>query len=249
MITMIAGLAVIVVLQAVVAVVVIGAVTADRDADQSRPAPATASPHPLRPPQPTDDQAPPGPTMSTTTMPTMTPRPTPTVTRLAWRTETLSSGAQLLVLGDVDAVPRDPSAISAEDYHAAEERGDVKVVKVRGWWCVTKVEARLSLSAGYVRSAGFETRCSQRPGRMRQHFRFERSSWSGMRGYSGGDVTPWTGAQIQASGQRSVPCPAGRTGTYDYRLRVFLQIERLPVGEVPALSNDRFRGDCGTGVS
>lgn len=192
---------------------------------------------------------PPTPRTRPTSRKSPTPRPTPTTTRLAWRTETLSDGSQLLVVGDVDAVPWDPAAISSADYRPAEETGEVKVVKVRGWWCTTRVEARLSLSGGFLRNAGFATRCSGRPGAMRQYYRFERSSWTGMRVYTGDRTTPWTRHQTQAAGMLSAPCPAGRTGTYDYRVRVVLEIKGLPAGEVPALSDDRFRGDCGTGAS
>ncbi len=46
-----------------------------------------------------------------------------------------------------------------------------------------------------------------------------------------------------------VPCPAGRTGTYDYRLSVTLEIEGRPVYTDAAHGSDGLRGDCGTGVS
>jgi hypothetical protein len=84
---------------------------------------------------------------------------------------------------------------------------------------------------------------------MRQRYAFERSSWSGFRSYTDDRWTAWTGAQSQAIGALSVPCPAGRTGTYDYRVSVVLEITGKPVGEAYALSDDEYRGDCGTGVS
>jgi hypothetical protein len=84
---------------------------------------------------------------------------------------------------------------------------------------------------------------------MRQRYGFQRSSWSGFRPYTGDQRTGWTGASSQSSGALSAPCPAGRTGTYDYRLSVTLEIGGRPVGPAAALSNDKYRGDCGTGVS
>ena len=100
-----------------------------------------------------------------------------------------------------------------------------------------------------LRSPGFWTRCSGRPGTMRQRYAFERSSWSGFRSYTGDQWSPWTAAQSRSGGALSVPCPAGRTGTYDYRLSVILEISGKPVGPAAALSNDKYRGGCGTGVS
>ena len=70
-----------------------------------------------------------------------------------------------------------------------------------------------------------------------------------MRGYIALRATSWTSAQAQRSGALAVPCPSGRAGTYDYQLSVTLEITGRPVGEATALSNDKFRGDCGTGVS
>jgi hypothetical protein len=246
LIAVVAGVAVIVVVLVVIGAVVVDAVNSSERTPQARQAPSGASPpSPPGTPSPArrpSEGAPANPAKRT-------PRPTPTITRLAWRTEILSNGSELLVVGDVDAVPRDPASVSASDYHAAEEAGEVKAVKVRGWWCITRVDARLSVSGGFLRNAGFSTRCSGRPGRMRQYYRFERSSWTGMRPYTDDRVTAWTGGQTQPVGAQAAPCPAGRTGTYDYRLRVALEIDGFPAGDVPALSNDEFRGDCGTGTS
>jgi hypothetical protein len=173
--------------------------------------------------------------------------PAPTMTRLAWRSEELSDGSTRMVVGDVDAAPRDPDWIGGSDYRTAGSA--TKVVQVHGWWCATKVSAAVSASGGRLRGGGFVTRCSGRPGRMRQRYAFERSSWSGFRPYTGDRWTAWTGAQVQTAAAPSAPCPAGRTGTYDYRLSVVLEIAGRPVGDAYAVSDDRYRGDCGTGVT
>ena len=175
------------------------------------------------------------------------PRPTPQVTRLAWRSEKLSDGSTRMVVGDIDAAPLDPGRVGGTDYR--NDPQGAKIIKVRGWWCATIAPGTLSFSGGYLRSIGFSTQCSGRPGRIRQHYRFTRSSWSGMRGYIALRATSWTSAQAQRSGALAVPCPAGRAGTYDYQLSVSLEITGRPVGEAIAQSNDKFRGDCGTGVS
>ena len=175
------------------------------------------------------------------------PRPTPRVTRLAWRSEKLSDGSTRMVVGDIDAAPLDPARVGGTDYRNSPR--DAKIIKVSGWWCATIAPGTLSFSGGYLRGIGFSTQCSGRPGRIRQHYRFTRSSWSGMRGYIAFRATSWTSAQAQRSGALAVPCPAGRAGTYDYQLSVTLEITGRPVGEATAQSNDKFRGDCGTGVS
>ncbi|HEU5159809.1 MAG TPA: hypothetical protein VFU43_22630 [Streptosporangiaceae bacterium] len=175
-------------------------------------------------------------------------RAVPTETRLAWRSEELSDGSVRMVVGDIDAAPRDPAWIGGSDYRTERDKQS-KIIKVRGWWCATKVPATLSYSAGRLRGQGFSTQCSGRPGRMRQRYGFERSSWSGFRPYTGARWTAWTAAQGQTVGPLSVPCPAGRTGTYDYRLSVVLEIAGKRVGNAYAHSDDGYRGDCGTGVS
>jgi hypothetical protein len=91
---------------------------------------------------------------------------------------------------------------------------------------------------------------SGRPGRIREHYQITRSSWSGMRGYIAVRETAWTPAQTQRSGALAVPCPSGRPGTYDYQLSVTLEIEGRPFSaDATAKSDDRYRGDRGTGIS
>jgi hypothetical protein len=220
------------------------------DDESAGPAPRAArSQAPSRPPSPVPlpgaPGAPPG-----GDPPGSTPsgiRPTPRVTRLPWRSEKLRDGSTRMVVGDVDAAPLSPDRVGGTDYR---DSGDgAKIVQVRGWWCVTIAPGAPSYSGGYLRSVGFSTQCSGRPGRIRQHWRFTRSSWSGMRGYISSRATPWTSAQAQRSGALAVPCPSGRPGTYDYQLSVTLEIEGRAYHQAAAQSSDRFRGDCGTGVS
>lgn len=174
-------------------------------------------------------------------------RPTPQVTRLPWRSEKLRDGSTRMVVGDVDAAPLSPDRVGGTDYR--DSRDGAKIVQVRGWWCATIAPGALSYSGGYLRGIGFSTQCSGRPGRIRQRYQITRSSWSGMRSYIGFRTTAWTRAQAQRSGALAVPCPSGRPGTYDYRLTVTLEVEGRPYYQAAAQSSDRFRGDCGTGIS
>lgn len=175
------------------------------------------------------------------------PRPTPRVTRLPWRSERLSDGSTRMVVGDIDAAPLSPDRVGGTDYR--DSRDQAAIAPVTGWWCVTIAPGTLSYSGGHLRSVGFSTQCSGRPGRIRQHYRFTRSSWSGMRDYITTRTTAWTSAQTQRSGALAVPCPAGRPGTYDYRLTVTLEISGRPYYPAAAQSSDRYRGNCGTGAS
>jgi hypothetical protein len=216
-----------------------------RDDGSTAPAPRAASPEPPRtgaPAAPPDDHLPAGGPPSSTG-----PRPTPSVTRLPWRSEKLRDGSTRMVVGDIDAAPLAADRVGGADYR--DSRDSAKIVQVRGWWCATIAPGALSYSGGYLRSAGFSTQCSGRPGRIRQHYRFTRSSWSGMRDYITARETPWTSAQAQRGGALAVPCPTGRPGTYDYQLSVTLEISGRPYYEAAAQSSDRFRGDCGTGAS
>jgi hypothetical protein len=203
------------------------------------PEPRPAGPGPAGPPVAPGPSGPPG--------GTRTVRPSPSVTRLAWRSERLRDGSLTMIVGDIDAAPVDRDRIGGTDYRSATDQA--KIIKVRGWWCVTRAPGALTLSGGRLRSIGFSTQCSGRPGRMRQRYLFTRSSWTGMRPYVDDRTTPWTAEQDQRGGALDVPCPAGRTGTYDYRLSVTLEIEGRPVYTDAAHGSDGFRGDCGTGVS
>lgn len=221
----------------VVSLVTLVVVATDGGSSDAEPA---AGPH-TSGPAPGDPDGP-----ASSSRPSGTVRPSPSVTRLPWRSERLRDGSVRMVVGDIDAAPFDPDRIGGSDYRSGEK---AEIVKVRGWWCVTRAPGTLSLSGGRLRAIGFSTQCSGRPGRMRQRYRFTRSSWTGMRAYVDDRTTPWTTAQDQRSGALDVPCPAGRTGTYDYQLAVTLEIEGQPSAGDATRSSDRFRGDCGTGVS
>jgi hypothetical protein len=189
-----------------------------------------------------------------------TPSPTPTETKLPWRAEELPDGSLRMTVGDIDAAPDAPRTRGSVDYRApadTTECDEVRIAPVKGWWCVTtvqKVAESGEIVVGgaepraEVHSAGFGTRCSGRPGAMRQAYRFERDSWSAWRPYSHTLYTQWTNEQRQDGGRVSVPCPSGRVGTYNYHLWVQVDIEGLPVGDSGAASA-RIRADCGTGVS
>jgi hypothetical protein len=199
------------------------------------------------------------------------PSPRPMVIKLAWRAEEAPGGAVTVTVGDIDAAPRDPHARRTEDYrHPADPNDcdDVRVVRVRGWWCTTSVgeiaeSGPIVVGGGpaqaRIRGGGFSTRCSGRPYRMRQRYQLRRDSWSGPRAYTSPAETPWTRSQNQTGRPPAAVCPSGRVGTYTYRLSVTLEIEgedlplggegvALPVGESPA-SSPVIRTSCGTGVS
>lgn len=199
-----------------------------------------------RPPSPT--RAPSRTTPLGSPSPTVSVAQTPTSYKIAWRRETLSDGSVRLVIGDIDAAPKDDSMVSMSDYRTdPEERVGIRTVK--GWWCGVTVAGDLTLTSGQLRSDGFSTTCSGRPGKIRHEYWFGRSSWSGFRRYTNPQRTEWVSGQTQSSGRLAARCPTGRTGTYDYRLTVELQISGIAVGALSAQSNTDFRGDCGTGES
>ncbi|MFG2881136.1 hypothetical protein ACGFYV_02210 [Streptomyces sp. NPDC048297] len=165
-----------------------------------------------------------------------------------------------MTIGDVDAAPKDSRAVRRTDYRAPgsqTECDNTRIVKVRGWWCATTVssiaqDGEIVLGGAKPRarihSAGFRTRCSGHPPRIRQHYGIERDSWSGWRPYSERRLTTWTSGRRQSHGKVSVPCPAGRVGTYNYRLAVAVEAEGIAADDSPAASAP-IRTDCGTGVS
>ncbi|MFC4496308.1 hypothetical protein ACFPA8_19455 [Streptomyces ovatisporus] len=165
-----------------------------------------------------------------------------------------------MTVGDVDAAPEDPNAVRVTSYRAPPSRTQCDsehIKKVKGWWCSTtvspvEVEGEIVVGGAKPRArihgAGFTSRCSDRPGRMRQAYRIERDSWSGWRGYSDFTHTAWTPAQQQREGKVSAPCPDGRVGTYDYRLAVRIEVDGVRVGDSRA-AGARIRADCGTGSS
>lgn len=189
---------------------------------------------------------------------TPSPRPSPVRTRLAWRAEETEDGALRMTVGDVDKAPRDPDAVQVTSYRApaSEETCDSdRTVKVKGWWCSTtvkpvEVDGEIVVGGADPRAritgGGFATRCSDRPGRMRQAYRVERDSWSGWRGYGDFAYSPWSKAQRQHHGEVAVACPQGRVGTYNYRLAVRTEIDGVEVGDSRAASAT-VRADCGTG--
>ncbi|MGP4026841.1 hypothetical protein [Actinomadura sp. 3N407] len=191
---------------------------------------------------------------------TASPRPRPTKTRIPWRTEKMPDGSVRVTVGDLDAAPADPAAERTTDHRAPRSRHECETVRyapVRGWWCRTTVKA-IQVSGEIVvngptptariQGAGFSTHCSDRPGRMRHVFQIERDSWSGWRSYGKRHMTAWTANQDQAVGAVKEACPNGRVGTYNYRLSVRIESDRVPVGDVDATSAP-IRTHCGTGLS
>ncbi|TYB46408.1 hypothetical protein [Actinomadura chibensis] len=189
------------------------------------------------------------------------PAPTPTETKLAWRAEELPGGAVRMTIGDVAAAPRAGDAVRVADYRAPASSSDcdrVRIVRARGWWCATtvrgiRVSGEIVVGGAEPRAriegGGFGTRCAgPRPGRMRQVYRVERDSWSGWRGYGPARATAWTTGPEQSGRTPAEACPAGRVGTYNYRLTVRVEIEGATVGDSRAAA-PRIRADCGTGVS
>jgi hypothetical protein len=184
----------------------------------------------------------------------------PYQTKIAWRAEKLADGSLRMTVGDVDAAPKDPEAVRVTDYRtpgSQAECDNVKIIRVHGWWCATTVsrigqDGEIVLGGAEprarIRSAGFRTRCSGRPARMRQHYQVQRDSWSGWRSYGEHEHTAWTHEQRQDHGTVSVPCPSGRVGTYDYRLAVAVEVDGIDADDSTAASAD-IRTDCGTGVS
>lgn len=161
----------------------------------------------------------------------------------------------------MNAAPRDPKAVRVTSYRAPESKtacDAYRIEKVHGWWCSTTVspihvDGEIVVGGAepraHIKSAGFITRChGTLPGRVRQVYGFERDSWSGWRDYTDPLHTDWTTAQHQHETKPSALCPQGRTGTYDYRLAVSIEIEGVTVGDSRAASAP-IRTDCGTGVS
>lgn len=185
----------------------------------------------------------------------------PTVTKLAYRGEEMPDGSVRMTVGDVDAAPAHPDAVRVFDYRRPDssvECDRVQITTVSGWWCTTTVEpidveGPIVLGDAEPRARiggeGFATRCrGKRPGELRQVSQLERDSWSGWRDYSEVRYTPWTGDRRQTGEAVWEPCPQGRVGTYDYQLRVRVEIDGVEVGDSPATSAP-VRTDCGTGVS
>ncbi len=184
----------------------------------------------------------------------------PSVTKLAWRSERMRDGSVRMTVGDVDAAPRDPSAMLTTDYRAPDDSGDcygVRIVTVRGWWCATTVspvaESGPIVVGGaapqaHVRSAGFRSHCSGRTARMRQAYQIQRDSWSGWRSYDDWGYTGWTTRQDQTGPAVTALCPRGRVGTYDYRLAVSVEVDGIQV-QPSSASSPTIRTDCGTGTS
>ncbi|MFW6690316.1 hypothetical protein [Streptomyces sp. MAR4 CNX-425] len=189
-----------------------------------------------------------------------TPEP-PHLTRVTYRAEEFEDGSVVMTVGDVDAAPQDPDAVRTVDYRepaAVTECETVRIEPVSGWWCATTVEpiaveGEIVVGGAEPRAEiggeGFATEChGDLPGRMRQVSVLERDSWSGWRDYGDPRYTSWTRARSQQGPARTEPCPQGRTGTYNYRLAVRVEVDSVTVGESWAAS-PHIRTDCGTGVS
>ncbi|KAB2350096.1 hypothetical protein [Actinomadura rudentiformis] len=211
-------------------------------------------------PKPRDAALPASPKPCSERTSTASPKPTPTATRVPWRAEEMGDGSVRMTVGDIEAAPRHPDAERVADHRApfrSYECDTVRITKVRGWWCTTTVE-KLAVSGeivvggakprAQVKGAGFRTRCSGRPGRMRQHHVIQRDSWSSWRSYGGVGKTAWTSGQEQGGGRVTEVCPKGRVGSYNYRLSVNVESDSAPIGEAYAVSA-RIRADCGTGLS
>lgn len=221
----------------------------------------------------TEAPAPPAVAVTGTPCPARTPgasprKKAPPYRELAWRTEKMPDGSVRLTVGDVAAAPRDPDAVLVLDYrHPGDQTAckQVRVVRVRGWWCITTVRPIRQSgeiviggpSPARLRGDGSSTQCSGRKHRMRQLFQIERQSWSGWRPYNGVAWTSWTTRQAQAGPAVSAPCPRGRVGTYGYQLVARIQIDdgRLPPSGPGEDPNAQFaaspvvRASCGTGIS
>lgn len=184
----------------------------------------------------------------------------PFETKIAWRAEELTDRSLRMTIGDVDTAPKSPDAVRSTDYRAPgsqTECDDVRIIKVHGWWCATTVapiaqDGEIVLGGATPRarihSTGFLTHCSGRAPRIRQHYLIQRDSWSGWRSYSEPGYTAWTREQDQAHAAVSVPCPAGRVGTYNYRLAVAVDVDGIQADDSTAASA-AIRADCGTGIS
>lgn len=184
----------------------------------------------------------------------------PVTTRLAYRAEERDDGSVRMTVGDVDEAPADPRAVRVVDFRHPDTQGRCeaeRITRVRGWWCTTevapvRVEGEIVVGGAKPRARiaakGFTTRCHGRPGRMRQVSLIERDSWSGWRDYTEESAGAWTRAQTWRNGTVGDLCPRGRTGTYDYRLAVRIEMEHVTVGSSWA-GGAVLRTDCGTGVS
>ncbi|WP_262703301.1 MULTISPECIES: hypothetical protein [Streptomyces] len=198
----------------------------------------------------------------TSDRPTSAPASTspPVTTRLAYRAEEMDDGSVHMTVGDVDAAPKNPDSKRVVDFRHPDSPArceEERIVRVRGWWCTTtvkpiEVEGEIVVGGARPRARiggdGFATRCHGRPERMRQIYRLERDSWSGWRDYSDPRHTKWTGGQRQEGAPVSDLCPRGRTGTYNYRLAIRIEVDGTPVGESWA-AGPAIRTDCGTGAS
>jgi hypothetical protein len=210
--------------------------------------------------EPDSSVLPGSPTPCASWRPEHTPAP-PHTTRLTYRAEEFEDGSMAMVVGDVDAAPKDPDAMRTIDYRApvtVTECETVRIETVSGWWCTTTVEpiaveGEIVVGGAEPRAEiggeGFATEChGELPGRMRQVYALERDSWSGWRDYGDPRYTSWTRTRSQQGPSVTELCPQGRAGTYNYRLAVRVEVDSVTVGESWAAS-PRIRADCGTGVS
>ena len=199
----------------------------------------------------------------TAMQPPVTPNPTPISTKLPWRSATMPDGSIRMTVGDIDAAPAVQGATALADYRAPGDRiecQEVRILRARGWWCTTtvgKIAEQGEIVVGgaqpraRVRSLAhpaFRTVCGGHVPKVRQHYSVERDSWSGWRDYSRRAFTPWTTARTRSGPPVTTPCPAGRVGTYNYRLAVTVEVDGYTVDPSEA-AGPTIRADCGTGTS
>jgi len=168
-----------------------------------------------------------------------------------------------MTVGDIDAAPAVKGAAALADYRAPGDRTecqDVRILRARGWWCTTTVgkiaeDGEIVVGGAKprarLRSLGrpaFRTVCGGRVPRVRQRYAVERDSWSGWRDYARRAYTSWTTSRAQSGPSVTAACPAGRVGTYDYRLAVTVEVDGYTVDPSEA-AGVPLRKDCGTGVS
>lgn len=191
------------------------------------------------------------------------PTPAPVSTKLPWRAATMPDGSVRMTVGDIDLAPAVHGAASLADYRAPGddiECEQVRILRAHGWWCTTTVAGIVeqgeivvggAAPRARIRSTGrpaFRTMCGGTVPRHRQRYAIERDSWSGYRAYARRAFTPWTTAGAQSGPSVSTPCPAGRVGTYNYRLAVTVEVDGYTADPSEA-AGAPLRKDCGTGVS
>lgn len=203
------------------------------------------------------------PCTSMTPMPSPAPTLDPISTKLPWRAATMPDGSIRMTVGDIDLAPKVPGASALADYRAPGDEIEceqVAIVRARGWWCTTTVgniteQGEIVVGGAEPRATihstgepAFHTVCGGKVPRFRQKYGIERDSWSGYRDYARQTSTAWTTGHTQSGPSVTTPCPAGRVGTYNYRLAVTVEVDGYDVDPSEA-AGAPIREDCGTGMS